>query len=379
MPDRLHRNAIEPRARHLLLTGLPNYLAVQLVWTVLTAERETLVTAVVRPDLIERTEAALARGAIDRHRQRIEILPGDVVHPRLGLNPDTLARLHATITDVFHLASVYHLGVDKRHAEEVNIQGTRHVLAFTERCPGLVRLNHFSTAFVAGDREGVILEDELDRGQRFRNTFERTKFTAELEVRRRFVDLPISVYRPAIVVGDSRTGEIDRLDGPYFFLQLMVNSPARLPLPLPSATNNPLNIVPVDFVAHAAHALSLNPWAEGRTFHLVDPNPLALRDAFRLFAEAAGRNAPVGSVPGWLGRRLLALPGAERLTRNSRAILQELDALTLFNSMNALEGLANTGIRCPPLPEYAAQLVRHIKHRGQGWADLAETDVPLGP
>ncbi|TVR03596.1 MAG: epimerase [Deltaproteobacteria bacterium] len=370
-------NLVIPRERHVLVTGLPNYLAVQIVWRILRNEPDAQVTAVVRPDLLPRAEQALGRRP--EGRSRVLLIPGDVVHPHLGLPPRERERVEGECTDIIHLASLYHLGVDKRLAEEVNIQGARNVLALAERLRGLVRLSHFSTAFVAGDREGVILEEELERGQRFRNTFERTKFTAEVEVRRRMASLPISVFRPSIVVGDSRSGEIDRLDGPYFFLQMFVVSPTRLPLPLPSTANYPLNIVPVDHVARAAHALGLNPWAEGRTFHLVDPNPLGLRDAFRLFAEAAGRRAPRGSVPGWIGQRLLSLPAVERMTRNSRAFLQELDALTLFNSMNTLEGLASTGIRCPPLPNYVERLVGFIRRHDQQWTDAAQEDVVMGP
>ena len=298
------------RERHVLITGSPNFVAIRLLWSICDQEPDTRVTLIVRRDLIERTEAALARRV--GVRSRVDVIPGDVVAKRLGLSDRAFDELVESVTDIYHLASIYHLGVDKRRAEEVNIQGTRHMLDTARACPNLVRLNHYSTAFVSGDREGVIMESELERGQHFRNTFERTKFTAELEVRRAFGELPISIFRPSLVVGDSVTGEIDRLDGPYFLLQLIALNPTRLPVPIPSSSSYPLNVVPVNFVAEAMHVISLNPWAEGKTFHLVDPNPVSSRDAFRMVAEHARRKAPRGSMPSWLSRRLMELPLVER-------------------------------------------------------------------
>jgi len=356
----------------VLITGMPNFVAVRLLWTLLDAEPKTHVALVVRGDLVERTEAELSRRV--GVRSRVRVLRGDVVAPDLGLVDEDLERVLRETTDIYHLASIYHLGVAKNRAEEVNIQGTRHVLDIARRCDRLERLNHYSTAFVAGDRAGVILEGELETGQKFRNTFERTKFTAELEIRRAMHDLPISVYRPSMLVGDSETGEIDALDGPYFFFQLIVNNPTRLPVPLPSAAMHPLNVVPVDYVTRAMHAISIGENNVGRTFHLVDPNPISARDAFRMIAEHAERSAPRGRMPHWLAQRLLALPPVERLTRQGRAFLHELDSLTIFNSMNTMAALRHTGIIAPPFPTYVDRLVRYVQ-RDRTWGDGDASDL----
>lgn len=365
-------NPAPKKRREVLITGMPNFVAVRLLWTLLDAEPKTHVALVVRGDLVERTEAELSRRV--GVRSRVRVLRGDVVAPDLGLVDEDLERVLRETTDIYHLASIYHLGVAKNRAEEVNIQGTRHVLDIARRCDRLERLNHYSTAFVAGDRVGVILEGELETGQKFRNTFERTKFTAELEIRRAMHDLPISVYRPSMLVGDSETGEIDALDGPYFFFQLIVNNPTRLPVPLPSAAMHPLNVVPVDYVTRAMHAISIGENNVGRTFHLVDPNPISARDAFRMIAEHAERSAPRGRMPHWLAQRLLALPPVERLTRQGRAFLHELDSLTIFNSMNTMAALRHTGIIAPPFPTYVDRLVRYVQ-RDRTWGDGDASDL----
>lgn len=353
------------RHRHVLITGVPNFVAVQIAWKIVETEPETQITMLVRRDLVERAERVLqTRVGV---RARVSILVGDIVAPDLGLRLIDTEILQKKITDIYHLASIYHLGIDKAHAYEVNVLGTRHVLAFAKKCNALVRLNHFSTSFVSGDREGVILERELDRGQHFRNTFERTKFAAEIEIRRAQRELPISIFRPSLVVGDSKSGVIDRMDGPYFFIQMIVLNPTRLPIPLPSTSRYPLNVVPIDFVAEAAHALSLNPETVGKTFHLVDPNPLTAPDVFKLVAEHAKRISPRGKLPQWLTNRLLRLPIVERYTRNSRAFLHEMDTLTIFNSMNTLMELAKTQITCPPFPTYVGNLVSYLQQRDQRW------------
>ena len=177
-----------------------------------------------------------------------------------------------------------------------------------------------------------------------------------------------------MVVGDSETGEIDALDGPYFFFQLIVNNPTQLPVPLPSAAMHPLNVVPVDFVTRAMHAISVGDNNVGRTFHLVDPNPVSARDAFRMIAEHAERSAPRGRLPHWLAQRILALPPVERMTRHGRAFLHELDSLTIFNSMNTMAALRHTGIICPAFPTYVERLVHYVQ-RDQTWGESDASEL----
>src|SRR5207247_1662710 len=128
-----------------------------------------------------------------------------------------------------------------------------------------------------GDRTGVGLEEELKRGQSFRNVVEETKARAEKLIRAAMTELPIAVVRPTILIGNSNTGEVDRFDGPYLLILLIVTSPPDFALPLLGRGEAPLNLVPIDFVVRAACAIGKDPRAAGRTFHLVDPNPQTAR------------------------------------------------------------------------------------------------------
>jgi thioester reductase-like protein len=235
------------------------------------------------------------------------------------------------------------------------------VLELARRAPRLARLHHFSSAYVSGDRTGVVLEDELDVGQRFDDPYVRSKFDAELLVRRAQAELPVTIYRPSMVVGDSRTGEIDRLDGPYFLGLLLVAAPVPVPLPLPHEENAPLNAVPVDFVVEAAAEIGSNPASVGRTVHLVDPAPWSVRRVYELVAARAGKTLPRGAVPHRAVDAILRLPYLERFTRPQRSALQHVNRLVIYNPRNMLDLLAGTGIRCPAIPTYLDKLADFVK------------------
>lgn len=343
------------RPRHVLVSGLPHFVALLLTRRILALEPEARITVLVRNDHIETVRADVGPTT------RVRVLAARIVRADLGLSPTDRRRLLADTTDIYHFASLYHLGVDKRQAEDVNIQATRNLLGFARQAQSLRRFNHYSTAFVAGDRTGIVLEDELDRGQAFRNTFERTKFTAELEVRRAESEVPVTIYRPSLVVGSAKTGEMDVVDGPYFLLQLLTTSPGRIPLRVPSVRGAPFNVVPADFVASAIHALSLNDDAEGRTYHLVDPAPIRAEDALQLIAEYANQGSAPSRMHGWMRRRLLALSPVERYVRSGKAYMHELDGSTFFNAANTLRELRETNILCPSFPDYVARLVRWVR------------------
>jgi nucleoside-diphosphate-sugar epimerase len=178
--------------------------------------------------------------------------------------------------------------------------------------------------------------------------------------------VPIAVVRPSTIVGDSRTGEIDRFDGPYLLVLLVVTSPPDLALPLPGLGDEPLNLVPIDWVARASVALGRNPRSRGRTFHLVDPRPLTARRVFELVARAGGRRGPRGSIPANLARAVLRAPGIDRIAKSPRAFLETLTTQVSYDSRNADELLASlpgdTGA-CPPLETYVDKLVEYVQHR----------------
>lgn len=343
------------------VTGYPGFIGKRLVEALAHRQPASKIYVLVQAKFEKDAEAYVGHLREGGETAEVHILVGDVVDMDLGLSGEEYRTLVDEVTDVYHLAAIYYLGVREDQARRVNVDGTRRVVELCREMKRLRRLNHMSTAYVCGDRVGVIAEDELDMGQSFRNAYEETKFEAEVMIRDAMQTLPISVYRPGIVVGDSRTGEIDRFDGPYYVGILLVASPLAVPLPLPGDGVAPLNAVPVDFVVDAILTLGDDPRAEGRTFHLVDPNPMSSRRVYELIAEKTGKRLPRMTVSYRFADALMRLPVLERLIRQQRQAVGYVNHLAIFNSTNTLELLDGTGVRCPPLQSYLDRLMAYVQ------------------
>ena len=362
-----------------LVTGYPGFIGKRLVRRLAEEARgaDTRLVLLVQP-----RNARAARADLEGEGIAAEVVEGDVEQMHLGLSGAEFKALAREVTDVWHLAARTFLAASRDELRRVNVEGTRNVLELAAAARRLRRLNHFSTAYVSGDRVGVILEDELTMGQRFHNPYEETKFQAELLVRRAQADLPATIYRPSIVVGDSRTGEIDRFEGPYALAILLVASPLTVPLPLPGDAVAPLNVVPVDFVVDAALTIGADPAGAGRTVHLVDPAPLSARRVYEMIAARAGKKLPSVSVPARALQALLQLPILERLTRAHRPAIEYVNHLAIYNCRNLLELLDGTGIQCPPITSYLDRLIEFVqatyaRRREQELA--ADVEDPLDP
>lgn len=293
-----------------------------------------------------------------------EVLVGDVVLMDLGLSGPEVRRLIHEVEQVYHTASVTTRSHRPKEAEAVNVDGTRSVIELALSMDRLARFNFLSTAFVSGDRRGVVMEEELDRNQRFRTEFERTKFKAEKIVCRAAADIPTSIYRPSLIVGDSQTGEFDHKDDPYHMMVAFLNVPFDFPIPLPGRGDYPLNLVPLDYVVDAMMLISRDPRGAGLTFHLTDPNPLPARRVLEVVADTANRARPRGAIPASLARRLLRLPGFGRLGP-PLSVVDHFNQLVIYNNMNTLEILNGTELRCPPFETYVGNLVAHLKNLGR--------------
>ncbi len=339
----------------LFVTGFPGFIAKRLVTRLASEQRQARIVLLVLP-----TSAEDARRRVEDlpNPDRVRVLEGDVAGMHLGLSGAEYAELCDQVTDVWHLAALSSAGVAREEAQRVNVEGTRNVLELARDARHVRRVCHFSSAFVSGDREGVVLEDELDLGQGFRTAYEETKFQAEKLVQRAARDLPVIVFRPGIVVGDSRTGEVERLDGPYFLSLLMVAGPMAMPLPGGGA---PLHAVPVDFLVDAVVRLSADPRALGKTFHLVDPCPVSARRVYEQIAALLHKKTPQVAVSAKAADALLRLPWIERLVRPQRAALGYLNHLVFYNCQNTLELLEGSGLRCPPIGSYLPRLLEFVR------------------
>jgi thioester reductase-like protein len=366
----------------VLLTGLPSFAARTTCEEIVRASKSTLVFALVRAKFEAEARDFLDALPLDQ-RSRVQLVEGDAAAMDLGLSGIELKQLASEVDRIHHVAGVSYLGVDRETAEHVNVGGAREILEFAAACSSLKCLIHHSSALVSGDRTGVVLEDELKMGQRFRNVVEETRARAEKLGKNAMARVPITVVRPSTIVGDSRTGEVDRFDGPYLLFLLVVTSPPDLALPLPGRGDEPLNLVPIDWVARAAVAIGRDPRARGRTFHLVDSQPLAARRVFELVARAGGRRGPRGSIPANLARAVLRAPGIDRIAKSPRVVIEALTTPVAYDARNADELLGLLGVdACPPLETYVDKLVAHLQERVRQRRETkrpsAEVEDPLG-
>jgi thioester reductase-like protein len=339
---------------NVLLTGYPGFIGRRLADRLL--EAGATITALVEPRM-----AAAAREA---SAGRVEVLEGDIAKRRLGLAGADWERLTAEVRHVFHLAAVYDLSVPLELAQRVNVDGTGNVLELCRDCERLDRLNYVSTAYVAGVRKGVVYEHELTLGQDFKNHYESTKFQAEVWVRQELGRVPTTIYRPAIVVGDSRTGETQKFDGPYFMLRVISFCERHgLPIPQFGRSNAPFNVVPVDFVLDAMLAGASEPAAVGQTFHLVDPEPVTAVELLRILSEAYAGRAPSYRLPPQLVTNVLRAPAVRAMFGGAPPeSIRYLNHPVRYDVRRAADVLGGAaGLRVPRFAEYAPALVRFFR------------------
>ena len=227
-------------------------------------------------------------GKLDRWRDSDRVKPvfGDLTQPGLGLAEEDRERLRG-VDHVFHLGAVYDIAAPEEQNAAVNVGGTQNVVDLANEL-GAGRFHHLSSIAVAGDYDGHFTEDDFDEGQGFPNPYHRTKFESEKLVRER-AQVPWRVYRPSIVVGDSRTGEMDKIDGPYYFFKAIQKLRHALPewFPLVSLEFGRTNLVPVDYAAAAVDHIAHQDGLDGQAFHIVDPKPPKSGDVLNTFAGAA--------------------------------------------------------------------------------------------
>ena len=296
---------------------------------------------------------------------------GDLKQKKLGVASDVIRQLKGEIDYVYHLAAVYDLGADEESQVAVNVDGTRHAVEFAKAIDA-GHFHHVSSIAAAGLYEGVFREDMFEEAENYEHPYFMTKHQSEAIVRKE-CKVPWTVYRPAMVVGDSTTGEMDKIDGPYYFFKMIQRLRQLLPpwVPTIGLEGGRINIVPVDFVVQAMNVISHQPQVAGRCYHLVDPEGLRVGDVLDIFSRAA--HAPkmnvfvnaalLGFVPRTVKKGLMSLAPVRRI-RN--AVLHDLglpeDILTFvnyptrFDCRDTLAALKGSGIECPPLKDYAWRL-----------------------
>jgi NAD(P)-dependent dehydrogenase (short-subunit alcohol dehydrogenase family) len=346
------------------VTGATGFIGRHLVAELL--RREGTIYVLVREGSRGKLDALIQR--LDAPEGRIVAVSGDLTKPGLGVEA-----LDVRLDHVFHLAAVYDVTADEEASERANVEGTRHVIEFAN-AHEVGRFHHVSSIAVAGDYRGVFQEDMFDEGQRLPHHYHRTKYESERLVREG-VKAKTLVYRPGIVVGHSETGEMDKVDGPYYFFKLLQKLRHALPawFPLAGPEGGQTNIVPVDFVAKAMDHVAHLPDDElpGDTFHLVDPEPKSVGAALNEFAKAA--HAPqlamridqnvTNVVPAAVRAGVMALPTVKRIRETLYhdlgipiEAMEHRDFQCTFDARDTKRALTGTGIAVPPLSTYAPRL-----------------------
>lgn len=341
------------------MTGFPGFLGSALLPRLLARREGVRAVCVVQPQ--HRTTAQRRLDDLDRAHPgtaaRVRLVEGDLTLPGLGLDPGG-DRTLADVEEVWHLAAVYDLAVPEAVARRVNVDGTAHVLDLCRTLRRGPRLQHVSTCFVSGRFTGAFTEDALDEGQTFYNHYEATKFEAEVLVRDAMADgLPATVYRPGIVVGDSRTGRTQKYDGPYYVAALLRRQPGVAVLP---AVRDDVvtSLVPRDFVVDAMDHLSVLDRSVGRTYALTDPRPPTARRVAEVFAAHLGKRIVWVPLPIGLTRTALAtVPGLSWLLGLPPQTLDYFTTATTYPTTNTTADLAGSGVECPDFASYAGVLL----------------------
>lgn len=313
--------------------------------------------------------------------ERVKPLVGDLTAVDLGLTDAVLGEL-GDVEHVVHCAAIYDITAGEAEQRAVNVDGTRAVIALAKRLDAT--LQHVSSIAVAGEHRGEYTEADFDVAQALPTPYHQTKFEAELLVRS--AGLHYRIYRPAVVVGDSRTGEMDKVDGPYFFFPVFAKLavlPSFTPMALPDAART--NIVPVDYVADALVELMHAEGSDSQTFHLTAPATIGLRGIYRGIAGAAGLPPLRAALPRAVATPVLRARGRAKVWRNMVAtqlgipaeVLDVVDLRPTFTSEQTRNALRGTGIEVPEFASYAPRLWRY-------WAqhldpDRARRNDPSGP
>jgi thioester reductase-like protein len=350
-----------------LVTGATGLIGRHFVRELLTRDDVDQVWLLVREQSRERLERASRTWP---SADRVRTVVGDVSQPRLGVTDSDVLALTG-VDHVVHLAALYDVTADDEASVAANVDGTRHMIELAAELNAGC-LHHVSSVAVAGDYRGRFTEDMFDAGQRLVTAYHRTKFESERLVRTQ-TQVPWRVYRPAIVVGDSTTGEMDKIDGPYYFFSALsrLDSVPHVPVVFPDIGET--NIVPVDYVAKAMAYLVNQPGLDGRAFHLVSPEPQSAKEVYNAFAKAAGAPQATATLNRRLSTPLLGLVKfAENVPGVSLARDAVLDRLGIppvllttltfeprFEAKKTRAALAGSGIEVPKLAAYADVLWRY--------------------
>ena len=333
-------------------------------------QREGHVYVLVRKDSVKKLDEMRARRWGEAGKRVVGVV-GDLAKPKLGVSAADAAKLKGKVKHFFHLAAIYDLAAVAESQQKANIEGTRHAVELAEAI-GAGCFHHTSSIAAAGLYDGVFREDMFEEAEELDHPYFRTKHDSEAIVRSE-CDVPWRIYRPAIVVGHSKTGEIDKIDGPYYFFKLIQKMRRAVPqwVPTIGIEGGRINIVPVDFVVDAMDHIAHKKGLDGKCFHLTDPEPWRVGEILNMFARAAHApqmtmrlNAKMFSfIPSFVIDSMMSLAPVRRIQKqvlSDLGIPKDMFAFvnypTRFDNREAAKALKGSGIEVPRLADYAWRL-----------------------
>ncbi|MEA2300615.1 MAG: hypothetical protein QOE44_1150 [Solirubrobacteraceae bacterium] len=348
------------------VTGATGFIGRHLLGRLL--EREGDIHVLIRPESAARLDTLVTRLGAEG---RVHPVSGDLLEPGLGVGADEVEALRGRIDHFFHLAAIYDMTAGAERNEALNVGGTRQAVALAGSL-GAGCLHHVSSIAVSGLHRGIFREDMFDEGQELPSAYHRTKFESERIVRNQTA-VAWRVYRPSLVVGDSETGEMDKIDGPYYFFKAIQKLRHWIPewVPLVGIELGHTNLVPVDFVARAIDHIAHLPDLDGRAFHLTSPKSQRSGEVLNTFARAA--HAPqmairvdkrlTDALPKGALSMLMKLPQLKDIRRQLLAdfgipeeVIGHVGFSSAFDTRDAERALAGSGIGVPALETYAERL-----------------------
>lgn len=348
-----------PAEQTVFLTGFPGFIASRLLRRLARENNRFLL--LVQPDFVQRAQAELEDIAAQAGKpvSDFTMVTGDITKIDLGMSPADLQTARSQTDVLFHLAAIYDLAVAREIGFRVNVEGTRNVNQFARSLTRLRHYHYVSTCYVAGKRTGRILETELRHEAGFRNYYEETKYLAEMEVEGLKAELPVTVHRPAVVCGDSRTGETVKYDGIYYLINYILKWPSILSIFNIGNDDVSLNLVPVDFVVEAMAVLSREPLSVGKTIQLADRRPFTTRQLFDAVARSIQGRASRVTLPAALVQASLMLPLSPKITALPHHGVPYFFLKQTYDTVQADQLLEPHGISCPPFETYVKTIVEY--------------------
>ena len=351
------------------VTGATGFIGKFLVKNLLA--REGTIYVLVRKNSIKKLEALYPWWGLDEKQKRVVPILGDLGKSRLGIAPTDIAKLKGKVAHLFHLAAIYDLSADAASQQTANIDGTRNAVEFAEAVKAGC-FHHTSSIAAAGLYDGTFREDMFEEAEELDHPYFRTKHDSEGIVRNE-CKVPWRVYRPGMVVGHSQTGEIDKIDGPYYFFKLIQKMRDALPrwMPTVGIEGGRINVIPVDYVVDAMDHIAHKKGLDGGCFHLTDPEPMRIGEILNMFAKAAHApqmtmrlNSKMFSfIPSYVVQGMMSVAPVRRARNQILAdlgipkdVFTFINYPTKFDNRDTVKALKGSGISVPKLETYAWRL-----------------------